>query len=89
MLLLFIVLTGVRSGEASEATWDEIYLDNATWTIPASRMKNGREHKVPLSKQAMQILAHARLTTPTKATTESSPPNAGAGISGATGSPSS
>ena len=58
--LLFIVLTGVRSGEAREATWDEIYLDNANWTIPASRMKNGREHKVPLSKQAMQILAHAR-----------------------------
>ena len=58
--LLFIVFTGVRSGEAREATWDEIDLHNATWKIPASRMKNGREHNVPLSNQAMQILAHAR-----------------------------
>ena len=58
--LLFIAFTGVRSGEARGATWDEIDLHRATWTIPASRMKNGREHRVPLSKQAMQLLAHAR-----------------------------
>ena len=61
--LLFIAFTGVRSGEAREATWDEIDLHNATWKIPASRMKNGREHNVPLSNQAMQILAHARAHT--------------------------
>ena len=58
--LLFIAFTGVRSGEARGATWDEIDLDKATWTIPATRMKAGIEHKVPLSHQAMQILAHAR-----------------------------
>ena len=58
--LLFIVFTGVRSGEAREATWDEIDLHNATWTIPASRMKTRTLHRVPLSDQAMQILAHAR-----------------------------
>ena len=57
--LLFIALTGVRSGEARKATWDEIDLHNATWTIPASRMKNRTLHRVPLSDQAMQILAHA------------------------------
>ena len=58
--LLFIAFTGVRSGEAREATWDEIDLDKATWTIPATRMKAGIQHKVPLSDQAMQILAHVR-----------------------------
>ena len=58
--LLFIAFTGVRSGEAREATWDEIDLDKATWTIPATRMKAGIRHKVPLSDQAMQILAHVR-----------------------------
>ena len=57
--LLFIAFTGVRSGEARGATWDEIDLHNATWTIPASRMKNRTLHRVPLSDQAMQILAHA------------------------------
>ena len=61
--LLFIVFTGVRSGEARKATWDEIDLDKATWTIPASRMKNRTLHRVPLSNQAMQILAYAREQT--------------------------
>ena len=61
--LLFIAFTGVRSGEARGATWDEIDLANATWTIPASRMKNRTLHRVPLSTQAMQILAHARAHT--------------------------
>ena len=61
--LLFIAFTGVRSGEARGATWDEIDLHNATWTIPASRMKNRTLHRVPLSDQAMQILAHARAHT--------------------------
>ena len=57
--LLFIAFTGVRSSEARGATWDEIDLHRATWTIPASRMKNRTLHRVPLSDQAMQILAHA------------------------------
>ena len=58
--LLFIAFTCVRSGEAREATWDEINLATATWTIPATRMKNGIEHKVPLSTQAKDLLAYAR-----------------------------
>ena len=58
--LIFLAFTGVRSGEARLATWEEIDLDTATWTIPAPRMKNKIEHKVPLSTQSIQILLHAR-----------------------------
>ena len=58
--LLFIALTCVRSGEAREATWGEINLEEATWKIPATRMKAGIEHKVPLSTQAIEILLYAR-----------------------------
>ena len=57
---IFISITGVRNGEAREATWDEIDLDTSTWTIPASRMKAEKEHTVPLSTQAKEILAYAR-----------------------------
>lgn len=55
--LLFQVLTAVRSGEAREALWSEIDLESAVWTIPAERMKARREHRVPLSKQALALLA--------------------------------
>ena len=58
--LIFLAFTGVRSGEVRLATWEEIDLDTATWTIPAPRMKNKIEHKVPLSTQAIQVLLHAR-----------------------------
>ena len=58
--LRFLVLTAARSGEARGATWDEIDLDGATWTIPASRMKAGVEHRVPLSDQALEVLTLAR-----------------------------
>ena len=57
--LRFLVLTAARSGEARGATWDEIDLDGATWTIPASRMKAGLEHRVPLSDQALEVLTLA------------------------------
>lgn len=50
--LRFIALTAVRSGEARLATWEEIDLDARTWRIPASRMKAGAEHRVPLSGAA-------------------------------------
>ena len=56
--LIFIALTCVRSGEAREATWEEIDWSHSTWTIPASRMKKDIEHKVPLSTQAMELLAY-------------------------------
>ena len=58
--LKFLVLTAARSGEARGATWDEIDLAGATWTIPGSRMKAGEEHRVPLSDQALDVLALAR-----------------------------
>jgi integrase len=54
--LEFTILTAARTGETIGATWDEIDLDEATWIIPATRMKAGREHRVPLCDRAMQIL---------------------------------
>lgn len=54
--LEFLVLTAARSGEVRGATWAEIDLDAAIWTIPADRMKAGKEHRVPLSEQALKLL---------------------------------
>lgn len=54
--LEFLVLTGARSGEVRGATWSEIDLNNSVWTVPAGRMKAGREHRVPLSPEAVQLL---------------------------------
>lgn len=54
--LEFLILTGARSSEVTGATWDEFDLENAVWTIPGSRIKAGREHKVPLSLRALHIL---------------------------------
>ena len=55
--LAFTILTAARTGETIGATWDEIDLDARIWTIPADRMKAGKEHRVPLSQSAMAILA--------------------------------
>jgi integrase len=55
--LRFLVLTAARSGEVREARWSEINLADATWTIPAERMKAGKAHKVPLAPAAMELLA--------------------------------
>ena len=57
--LEFLVLTAVRSGEARGARWDEMDLQAAVWTIPAARMKAGREHRVPLSGRALDVLDEA------------------------------
>jgi integrase len=54
--LEFLVFTAARSGEVISAVWDEIDLDDAAWTIPARRMKAGREHRVPLSLAAIDLL---------------------------------
>jgi integrase len=54
--LEFAILTAVRSGEATGATWSEIDLTEKTWTIPASRMKSPRDHVVPLSSAAVSLL---------------------------------
>jgi len=52
----FITLTACRSGEACGALWDEIDLESACWTVPAARMKAGREHRVPLAPAAVELL---------------------------------
>ena len=54
--LEFAILTAARSGEVRGARWDEIDLQVKVWTVPAHRMKGGREHRVPLSDRAMAIL---------------------------------
>lgn len=54
--LEFAVLTAARSGEVRGATWAEVDLETATWTIPAARMKAGRPHRVPLSPEAVALL---------------------------------
>jgi len=56
LALAFTILTAARSGEAMGATWSEIDLTTETWTVPAERMKAKKEHVVPLSPSAVQIL---------------------------------
>lgn len=56
----FCALTGVRSAEARGATWNEIDRESGVWTIPAGRMKTGRDHHVPLSREALVVLEGAR-----------------------------
>ena len=50
----------VRPGEAAGARWSEIDLEQALWVIPASRMKKGRHHAVPLTKQCLAILSNMK-----------------------------
>jgi integrase len=60
----FLVLTAARTGEALGATWKEIDLKKALWSVPGSRMKAGRPHQVPLSPAAVELLARmAKLRT--------------------------
>lgn len=54
--LEFLVLTATRTGETLGAAWDELDLGARLWTIPAARMKAGREHRVPLSAAAVSVL---------------------------------
>jgi integrase len=54
--LEFLILTAARTGEVIGARWSEIDLLDKTWTVPASRMKAHREHRVPLSPRALTIL---------------------------------
>ena len=60
LALEFLVQTAARAGEVRFAKWDEIDTGEATWTVPGERMKAGREHRVPLSPRALEILAEAR-----------------------------
>lgn len=56
LALEFAILTAVRSGEARGARWEEINLKDRAWIIPPERMKAGREHRIPLSPRAIEIL---------------------------------
>lgn len=59
-LLLFVVLTACRSGEARAMEWNEIDFKRKIWTIPPGRMKGGLRHRVPLSTQALELLEQMR-----------------------------
>jgi len=54
--LQFLILTATRTSETIGARWAEVKLDHAIWTIPADRIKAGKEHRVPLSAPAMTII---------------------------------
>ncbi|MCB1359428.1 MAG: integrase arm-type DNA-binding domain-containing protein [Maritimibacter sp.] len=54
--LEFVAMTAVRSGEARGAKWDEVDLDKGIWIVPAARTKTAKEHRVPLSDPAIELL---------------------------------
>src|SRR5262249_42677211 len=54
--LEFTILTAARTNEVIGAEWAEVDFETNTWTVPANRMKAGKEHKVPLSDRALTIL---------------------------------
>jgi integrase len=54
--LQFVILAAARTGEVLGATWDEIDLRAKVWTVPATRMKSGKPHRVPLSDPAVALL---------------------------------
>jgi integrase len=56
LALEFLTLTAARTSEVIGATWAEIDLKKRVWIVPAERMKSGREHRVPLSNRAVEIL---------------------------------
>jgi integrase len=61
LALRFAILTAARSGEVLGARWSEIDLTEAVWTVPAARMKAGKEHRVPLSAEALAVLRETAL----------------------------
>jgi integrase len=54
--LAFTILTAARSGEVRGMTWGEVDLTDAVWTVPASRIKAGKEHRVPRTPAALALL---------------------------------
>lgn len=58
--LRFCILTAARSGEVREACWDEIDWEKALWIVPAARMKGKKEHRVPLTPQALSVLEEVK-----------------------------
>jgi integrase len=55
-IVALLALTGQRREEVAQLTWDEVDLASRTWTLPASRTKNGKSHIVHLSKEAIAVL---------------------------------
>ncbi len=64
LALQFQLVTAQRCGEALSLRWDELDLAAGWWTIPAAKAKNGKSHRVPLSPQALDLLARARALNP-------------------------
>lgn len=60
LALRFLILTVARSGEVRGMTWAEIDLENGLWVVPGSRMKAHKEHRVPLTNEALAVLEAAR-----------------------------
>jgi len=59
LALRLLILTATRTSEVIQAEWQEIHLEDAIWTIPAERMKARREHRVPLTEEAIAVLKAA------------------------------
>ncbi len=64
LALEFLILTATRTNETLHAKWSEIDEAAGVWTIPAARMKAGREHRVPLALRALEVLKAARALWP-------------------------
>lgn len=68
LLLEWLLLSAARTGEGRFATWGEIDMDTALWSIPAQRMKMKKAHIVPITARMAEILAEARRRHPASAT---------------------
>ncbi len=64
--LEFAILTACRSGEVFGARWQEIDFENKVWIIPKERMKADKEHRVPLSKQSIELLQFVKKNYPSQ-----------------------
>lgn len=64
--ITLVVLTACRKNEVTGASWSEFDLDNGVWLVPADRMKNRRDHWVPLSRQALAVLRELKKTSQTE-----------------------
>ena len=62
LALEFMLLTAARTGEAVAAQWGEVDFNALVWTVPAVRMKAGKEHRIPLSTRAVEILRAMQVT---------------------------
>ena len=62
LALRFAILTAARAGEVTGARWSEIDMEAKVWTVPSDRIKAGKTHRVPLSREAMEILTRVRTT---------------------------